>query len=87
MIARIYVKLKSDVSDPQGLTVKGALESLSFRGVQHVHVGKFFVIELDNDDPEAAGEQVKQMCEKLLANPVIEDYSFTIEPDSTGENK
>lgn len=85
MIAKIYVKLKQDVSDPQGIAVKGALESLSFKGVRNVHVGKYFVLEMDEMDREAAGDQVSSMCEKLLANPVIEDYTFTIESNNAGE--
>lgn len=79
MIAKIYINLKRDVSDPQGLTVKSALETLSFKGIQKVHVGKYFVIELDDMEKSEAEKLVKAMCEKLLANPVIEDYSFTIE--------
>ena len=87
MIAKIYVKLKRDVSDPQGNAVKGALESLEFKGVQKVHVGKYFVIEMDDMEKSKAASQIKAMCDKLLANPVIEDYSFTLEPDSSGEKK
>ncbi len=79
MIARIYVKLKRDVSDPQGNAVKGALESLAFKGVGKVHVGKYFVIELEDMGRDQAESLVKAMCEKLLTNPVIEDYSFVIE--------
>ena len=81
MIAKIYVKLKPDVSDPQGFAVKGALESLSFNGIQKVHVGKYFIVELDEMDKAAAEKLVNGICEKLLANPVIEDYTFTIEPE------
>ena len=79
MIARIYVNLKRDVSDPQGNAVKGALESLAFKGVKKAHVGKYFVIELDDMGRDQAESLVKAMCEKLLTNPVIEDYSFVIE--------
>lgn len=79
MIAKIYINLKRDVSDPQGLTVKNALETLSFKGIQKVHVGKYFVIELDDMKKSEAEKLVKAMCDKLLANPVIEDYTFVIE--------
>lgn len=79
MIARIYINLKRDVSDPRGLTVKNALESLSFKGIKKVHVGKYFVIELDDMMKGEAEKLVKAMCDKLLANPVIEDYTFVIE--------
>jgi phosphoribosylformylglycinamidine synthase subunit PurS len=81
LIARIYVKLKRDVSDPQGHAVKGGLESLEFKGVKNVHVGKYFVLEMDDMEKSAAEAQVKEMCEKLLSNPVIEDYEYTLEAD------
>lgn len=84
MIARIYVNLKRDVSDPQGNAVKGALESLAFKGVEKVHVGKYFVIELDDMRRDQAESLVKAMCEKLLTNPVIEDYSYVIEDKKVG---
>ena len=85
MIAKIYVKLKKDVSDPQGNAVMGALESLGFDGVQKVHVGKYFVLELENMENQEAEARVKSMCDRLLTNPVIEDYEFSIEENSTGE--
>lgn len=79
MIAKIYVTLKKDVSDPQGFAVKGGLESLGFDNVNKVHVGKFFVLELEDSPREEAENSVREMCNKLLANPVIEDFTFTIE--------
>ena len=84
LIAKIYVKLKRDVSDPQGFAVKGALESLGFKGVDRVHVGKYFVIEIEDMAKVAAEEMVHQMCDKLLTNPVIEDYTFTVEQNGGG---
>jgi len=71
MKARVYVMLKTGVLDPQGLAVKDALGSLGFEGVQEVRQGK--VIELDLADGTSE-EEVAQMCEKLLANTVIESY-------------
>jgi phosphoribosylformylglycinamidine synthase len=78
------VNLKRDVSDPQGNAVKGALESLAFKGVEKVHVGKYFVIELEDMKRDQAESLVKAMCQKLLTNPVIEDYSFVIERTVVG---
>jgi phosphoribosylformylglycinamidine synthase len=76
MKARIFVTLKNGVLDPQGLAIHGALGALGFSGVNAVRQGKVFDIELaDSADAEA---RLKQMCEKLLANTVIEDYRVEI---------
>lgn len=79
LTAKIYVTLKSGVLDAQGDTVKSALETLGFRGVEDVRVGKFLVITLDGSTREQATAQVDEMCKRLLANPVIENYSFELE--------
>lgn len=80
--AKIYVTLKRGVLDPQGDTIKSALEDLGFKGLNEVRMGKFMVITLDESDIEKAKVQVEEMCRKLLANPVIEDYRFEIEQAS-----
>mgnify|MGYP001567998632 CR=1 FL=1 len=72
MIARVRVTLKPGLLDAQGKTVKQALESLGFRGVQNVRVGKYIEVELAQAKTDAAKREVERMCEKLLANPVIE---------------
>lgn len=77
--AKIYVTLKPGVLDAQGDTVKSALETLGFKGVGDVRIGKFLVITLDGDTAEQAKAQVEEMCRRLLANPVIEDYTFELE--------
>jgi len=77
--ANIYIALKKGVLDPQGDTVKSALESLGFQGVREVRMGKFLVITLNGMDAEEARAQVDEMCRRLLANPVIEDYTFDLE--------
>lgn len=77
--AKVYVTLKRGVLDPQGETVMGALESLGFVGVQDVRIGKFMVITLNGVSREEAARRVEEMCRKLLANPVIEDYRFELE--------
>jgi phosphoribosylformylglycinamidine synthase len=76
MKARITVTLKSGVLDPQGKAIEGALGSLGFSGVEHVRQGKFFEIELAEKDKKKAEAQVKAMCEKLIANTVIENYQI-----------
>jgi len=76
--ANIYVTLKREVLDPQGDAVKRALGSLEFGGVRDVRVGKLIEIELEDREPGAAEAELRAMCEKLLANPVIEDFRFEI---------
>jgi phosphoribosylformylglycinamidine synthase len=70
--ARVLIRPKEGILDPQGQTVERALPALGFSGVSHVHVGR--MVELDVEDPS----QVDAMCKKLLANPLIEDYEVTL---------
>ncbi len=76
--ARIHVTLKQSVLDPQGDTVRSALATLGFAGVTDCRIGKFMVLRLAERDRAKAKAQVDEMCRKLLANPVIEDYVFQI---------
>ena len=78
-LARVYVTLKPTVNDPQGLTIRGGLHSLGFESVQDVRAGKYIEITLDAKDKSEADAQVTEMCRKLLANPVIEDFRFELE--------
>ena len=78
-LARVYVTLKPTVNDPQGLTICGALHSLGFTEVESVRAGKYLEVRIAAEDREAAEEQLAEMCRKLLANPVIEDYRFELE--------
>jgi phosphoribosylformylglycinamidine synthase PurS subunit len=74
MKARVTVTLKSGVLDPQGKAIEGALRSLGVAGVASVRQGKVFDVELDTADKARAEEALKQACERLLANTVIENY-------------
>lgn len=67
----IYVTAKQGIFDPAGATAKGALDNLGFKGVENVKIGKYIQLETADD---TSYEDVVKMCEKLLANPVIEDY-------------
>lgn len=81
MKAKIIVMPKRTVLDPQGKTVKHALESMNFTGIGEVRIGKFMEIELNNDaDPAILQQQIDDACHRLLSNPVIEEYSFEIVP-------
>ena len=79
VLARIYVTLKTTVNDPQGLTIKSGLRSLGFDTVDDVRAGKYLEVRLDGQDRAATEAQVTEMCRKLLANPVIEDFRYEIE--------
>ena len=80
-LARVYVTLKPTVNDPQGITIRGALHSLGFADVESVRAGKYLEVRLDAKDRKRAEKQLTEMCRKLLANPVIEDYRFQLEED------
>jgi len=80
-LARVYVTLKTTVNDPQGLTIRGALHSLGFADVESVRAGKYLEVRLDAKDRKKAEKQLTEMCRKLLANPVIEDYRFELAED------
>lgn len=78
MKARVTVTLKNGVLDPQGKAIEGALKSLAIDGVNSVRQGKVFDIELAGNDRASAEAVLKQACEKLLANTVIENYRIEI---------
>ena len=78
MKARVHIMLKDGVLDPQGEAVGHALGTLGFSGVQGVRQGKVIELDLDGSDKAAAEAEVKAMCEKLLANTVIEKYSIEV---------
>ena len=80
-LARVYVTLKPTVNDPQGITILGALHSLGFSDVGSVRAGKYLEVRLDAKDKKQAAKQLTEMCRKLLANPVIEDYRFELAED------
>jgi phosphoribosylformylglycinamidine synthase len=79
VIARVVVMPKPVVNDPQGVTVRQGLESLGFGEVADVRVGKYIELRLDGGSAEEARARVDEMCRRLLANQVIEDYRFDVE--------
>ena len=82
-LARIYVSLKPTVNDPQGLTIADGLRSLGFDEVEGVRAGKYLEVRLRAPDETTASRRVDAMCDKLLANSVIEAYRFDIEALAT----
>jgi len=79
-IAKVYITLKPTVNDPQGLTIRGALHTLGFSRVQEVRAGKYIEIKIEENDLAKARAEVQDMCKKLLANTVIENFRFELEP-------
>ena len=78
MKAKIFVTLKNGILDPQGRAIKQSLHTLGFSTVEEVRIGKFMELDLNEADTTSAENKVKTMCEKLLANTVIEDFRYEI---------
>ena len=79
MKARIHVTLKQGILDPQGKAIEHALDSLGFKNATNVRVGKYMELDLDQNDMAKAEAEVKGMCEKLLANTIIEEYRYELQ--------
>ena len=82
--ARVFISLKPTVNDPQGKTIQGGLSQLGFDTVQSVRAGKYMEIRLDEDNESSASQKISEMCDKLLANPIIENYRFELEKVTEG---
>jgi len=82
-LAKVYITLKPTVNDPQGLTIRGALHMLGFKSVEEVRAGKYIEIKIHEKDLEKARSEAQDMCKKLLANPVIENFRFELEQVKT----
>ncbi|HTL60227.1 MAG TPA: phosphoribosylformylglycinamidine synthase subunit PurS [Nitrospira sp.] len=78
MKAKIHVTLKQGILDPQGKAIEHALDSLGFKNAANVRVGKYMELDVKETDKTKAEAQVKSMCEKLLANTIIEEYRYEL---------
>lgn len=76
--AVVYVRLKEGVLDPQGTTIKRALDDMGYQGIEEIRSGKFFEINFSSDNEKEAQKLLKEISDKLLANPVIEDFKVEI---------
>lgn len=76
--AEVTISLRSGILDVQGKTVEHALHSIGQSGIHNVHIGKYVTLVVEAESQEAAAAAVKEACEKLIANPIIEDYAITI---------
>jgi len=79
MKVNVYVTLKQDVLDPEGLTIKNALNTLNYKNIKNVRMGKFIVIEFTDSNREKVEQDLKKICNDILSNPIIEDYTYQIE--------
>lgn len=77
--AKIVVTLKKGVSDPQGLTVHNALKTMQYSGISDVRVGKYIEVFLSSKSNEEATAEIRAICDKLLVNPIIEQYQYELE--------
>ena len=85
-LAKIDVMLKPTVNDPPGLAIRDALRQLGFAGVDSTRAGKHFEVSLDAADQTSAEQAVHSMCETLLANPVVEQFEFTVAETSSEDS-
>jgi len=76
--AKVHVTLKQGILDPQGKAIEHALDSLGFKNAANVRVGKYMELDIDEKDRAKAEAEVKKMCEKLLANTIIEEYRYEL---------
>ena len=81
MQVKVFVTPRRGILDPQGRAVEHSLKSLGFKSVADVKIGKYIVLEIGDQSTAEAREQARQMCERLLANPLIEDYTFEVESE------
>ncbi len=79
MQVKVFVTPRKGILDPQGRAVESSLKSLGFHNVANVKVGKYILLEVDARSPADARDQVKRMCEQLLTNPLIEDFTFEVD--------
>jgi len=86
-MVRVLVKFKAGVADPQGRTILAALHSLGYEGVRDVRAGKLFELVVEGTDEDAVRSRVEEMCGRLLANPVLEDYEVSVLRALAGEGR
>jgi phosphoribosylformylglycinamidine synthase len=78
MKVTVHVRRRPDIADPQGTTVRRALRDLGYEGVEKVRIDRTIELDISGADPDAVAAQVRSMCERLLANPVMEDFEVVV---------
>lgn len=76
--SKVYVTLRPSVLDPAGTAVESGLHQLGYEGVENIRIGKYIELTISADSEESADKQIHEMCDQLLANPVIENYTFDL---------
>ena len=79
MKVTVHILRRPQIADPEGVTIKRALTELGYEEVEEVRVDRVFHLDVSGDDPEAVTARVEEMCRRLLANPVLEDFSVEVE--------
>ncbi len=85
--AKVLVKRRPSILDPQGKAVEKGAEHLGLKNVKETRIGKYIEFVVDTADKTSAENEVNEYCHKLLANPIMEDYEFTLEPIPSDENQ
>jgi phosphoribosylformylglycinamidine synthase subunit PurS len=85
--AKVLVKRRPSILDPQGKAVEKGAEHLGLKNVRETRIGKYIEFIVDTSDKSSAENEVNEYCHKLLANPIMEDYEFTLEPIPSSENQ
>jgi phosphoribosylformylglycinamidine synthase len=80
--AKVLIKRRPSILDPQGKAVEKGAEHLGLTNIKDTRIGKYIEFVVDTDDKKSAEKEVNEYCKKLLANPIMEDYEFTLEPAS-----
>ena len=78
--AKINVTLRKSILDPQGKAIEHGIHSMGYTPIAHVRIGKYIEFDVQTGDRKEAERMVREVCEKLLSNPVMEDFAFTLEP-------
>ena len=85
--AKVLIKRRPSILDPQGKAVEKGAEHLGLKNVRETRIGKYIEFIVDTSDKSSAENEVNEYCHKLLANPIMEDYEFTLEPIPSSENQ
>lgn len=84
--AKVIIKRRPSILDPQGKAVEKGAEHLGIRNIKDTRIGKYIEFTVDTDNKESAEKEINEYCNKLLSNPIMEDYEFTLEPLSSSKN-
>lgn len=84
--AKVIIKRRPSILDPQGKAVEKGAEHLGIRNIKDTRIGKYIEFTVDTDNKESAEKEINEYCNKLLSNPIMEDYEFTLEPLPSSKN-